>query len=129
MATYLSDQKKQKIYDKCCEIPTKTKFILRKIASFIVTLISILPEKFFGPIYYRAKLKFNVKSLENNECNFNAIKFSEDNLHEILWWRKNICKGFKPIKCPKIIISIYSIEPWIPEKKLMQFNILGLMAI
>ena len=39
MATYLSDQKKQKIYDKCCEIPTKTKFILRKIASFIVTLV------------------------------------------------------------------------------------------
>ena len=107
----------------------KQNLYLEKLLVLLSLSYPYFQKSFLVQYIYRAKLKFNVKSLENNECNFNAIKFSEDNLHEILWWKKNICKGFKPIKCPKIIISIYSIEPWIPDKKLMQFNILGLMAI
>ena len=43
MITYLSDQKKQKIYDKCCIIPTKPKLAIRELASFIGTLTSSFP--------------------------------------------------------------------------------------
>ena len=40
---------------------------------------------------------------------------SEDILHEISWWKKNIFKVFKPTRYPKISISIYtdaSLEGW-----------------
>ena len=51
MITYLSDQKKQKIYDKCCSIPTKPKLTIREFASFIGTLTSSFPGNQFGPLY------------------------------------------------------------------------------
>ena len=40
MITFLSDQKKQKIYEKCCIIPMKPKLTIREFASFIGTLTS-----------------------------------------------------------------------------------------
>ena len=36
MITYLSDQKKQKNYEKCCIIPTKPKLTIREFASLLV---------------------------------------------------------------------------------------------
>ena len=137
MITYLSDQKKQKIYEKCCIIPTKPKLIIREFASFIGTLTSLFPENQFGPLYYRAMLKFKDKSLKYNKGNINAvIKFSEDTLHEIF-------KVFKPIRYPKFSITIYaSLEgwdasmgnvstggAWLPDEKLMHINVLELKAI
>ena len=103
MITYLSDQKKQKIYEKCCIIPMKPKLTIREFASFIGTLTSSFPGNQFGPLYYRAMLKLKDKSLKYNKGNFNAvIKLSEDALYEIAWWKKNIFKVFKPIRYPKI---------------------------
>ena len=56
----------------------------KRICYFIGTLTSLFPGKQFGPLYYRAMLKFKDKSLKYNKGNFNAvIKFSEDTLHEI----------------------------------------------
>ena len=43
MVTYLSDQKKQKIYEKCWIILTKTKSTIREFASFTGTLTSSFP--------------------------------------------------------------------------------------
>ena len=92
--TYLSDQK-QKIYEKCCIIPTKPKLTIRKFASFMGTLTSSFPGNQFAPLYYRAMLKLKDKSLKYNKGNFNAvIKLSEDALHEITLWKKNIFKAF-----------------------------------
>ena len=109
MITYLSDQKKQKIYEQCCIIPTKLNLTIREFASFIGTLTSSFPENQFGSLYYRAMLKFKDKSLKYNKGNSNAvIKLSEDTLHEISWWKKNIFKVFKPTRYPKISISIYT---------------------
>ena len=83
MITYLSDQKKQKIYEKCCIIPTKPKLTIREFASFIGTLTSSFPGNQFGPLYYRAMLKLKDKSLKYNKGNFNAvIKLSENTLHK-----------------------------------------------
>ena len=94
MITYLLDQKKQKIYKKCCNIPIKLKLTIREFASFIGTLTFSFPGNQFGPLYYRAMLKFKDKSLKYNKGNFNAvIKLSEDTLHEISWWKKNIFNG------------------------------------
>ena len=116
MITYLSDQKKQKIYEKCCNIPMKPKLTIREFASFIGTLTSSFPGNQFGPLYYRAMLKFTDKSLKYNKGNFNAVvKLSEDTLHEISWWKKNMFKVFKPIRYPKFSITIYtdaSLEGW-----------------
>ena len=116
MIIYLSDQKKQKIYEKCCIIPTKQKLAIREFASFIGTLTSSFPGNQFGPLYYRAMLKFKDKSLKYNKGNFNAvIKLSEDTLHEILWWKKNIFKVLKAIRYTKFSITIYtdaSLECW-----------------
>ena len=116
MITYLSDQKKPKIYEKCCIIPTKPKLTIREFASFIGTLTSSFPGNQFGPLYYRAMLKLKDKSLKYNKGNFNAvIKLSEDSLYEIAWWTKNIFKVFKPIRYPKTSIIIYtdaSLESW-----------------
>ena len=81
MITYLSDRQKQKIYEKCCIIPTKPKLTIREFPSFIGTLTSSFPGNQFGPLYYRAMLKFKDKSLKYNKGNFNAvIKLSEDTL-------------------------------------------------
>ena len=116
MITYLSDQKKQKIYEKCCMIPTKPKLAIREFASFISTLTSSFPGNQFGPLYYRAMLKLKDKSLKYNKENFNAlIKLSEDALYETAWLKKNISKVFKLIRYPKISIIIYtdaSLEGW-----------------
>ena len=84
MTTYLSDQKKQKIYEKCCIIPIKPKLTIREFASFIGTLTSPFPENQFGPLYYRVMLTLKDKSLKYNKGNFNAvIKLSEDSLYKI----------------------------------------------
>ena len=146
MITYQSDQKKQKIYEKCCIIPMKPKLTVGEFASFIGTLTPSFPGNQFGPLYYRTMLKFKDKSLKYNKGNFNAvIKLSEDTLHEISWWKKNIFKVFKPIRYPKFSITIYtnaSLEgwgasmgivstggAWLPDEKLMHINVLELKAI
>ena len=146
MITYLSDQKKQKIYEKCCIISTKPKLTIREFASFIGTLTSSFLGNQFGPLYYRTMLKLKDKSLKYNKGNFNAvIKLPEDALYEIAWWKKNILKAFKPIRYPKISIIIYadaSLEgwgasmgnlstggAWLPDEKLMHNNVLELKAI
>ena len=146
MITFLSDQKKQKIYEKCCIIPTKPKLTIREFASFIGTLTSSFLGNQFGPLYYRAMLKLKDMSLKFNKGNFNAvIKLSEDTLYEIAWWKKNIFKAFKPIRYPKINMIIYtdaSLGGWgasvgnvftvgacLPDEKLMHINILELKAI
>ena len=65
---------------------------------------------------------------------------SEDTLHEISWWKKNIFKVFKPIRYPRTSITIYtdaSLEGWgasmgnlstggasLSDEKLMHINIL-----
>ena len=65
---------------------------------------------------------------------------SEDTLHEISWWKKNILKVFKPIRYPRTSITIYtdaSLEgwgasmgnlstggAWLSDEKLMHINIL-----
>ena len=51
MITYLSDQKKRKVYGKCCIISTKSKLTIREFASFIGTLTSSFPGNQFGPLY------------------------------------------------------------------------------
>ena len=118
MITFLSDQKKQKIYEKCCIIPTKPKLTIREFASFIGTLTSSFSGNQFGPLYYTAMLKFKDKSLKYNKVNLNAvIKLSEDTLHEISCWKKNIFKVFKLIRYSRFIITIYtdaSLNGWVP---------------
>ena len=112
MITYLSDQKKQKNYEKCCSIPLKPKLTIREFASFIGTLTSSFPGNQFGQLYYRAMLKCKDKSLKYNKGNFNAliklIKLSEDTLHEMSRWKKNVFKVFKPIRYLKMSIKIYA---------------------
>ena len=51
MITYLSDQKKQKIYEKCCIIPMKLKLTIRELARFIGTITSSFPGNQFGTLY------------------------------------------------------------------------------
>ena len=139
MIAYLSDKKKQKIYQKCCIIPTKPNLTIRESASFIGTLRSSFPENQFDPLYYRAMIKLKDKSLKYNKGNFNAvIKLSEDTLYETLWWKKNIFKSLKPIRYSKVSIVFYidaSLEgwgasmgnvstggAWLPGEKLMPLN-------
>ena len=57
----------------------------------------------------RTMLKFKDKSLKYSKADFNAIiKLPEDTWHEISWWEKNIFKVFKPIRYPKINITVYT---------------------
>ena len=105
--TFLSDQKKQKIYEKCCIIPTKPKLTIREFASFIGTLTSSFLGNQFGRLNYRAMLKLKDRSLKYNKGNFNAvIKLPENTLYETAWWKKNIFKALKPIRYPEISIII-----------------------
>ena len=67
MVKCLSGQKK--LYEKYCIIPTKPKFTIRELASFIGTLLSLFPRNQFGLLNYRTMLKFK----EYNKVNFNAI--------------------------------------------------------
>ena len=146
MITYLSNQKKQKKYEKCCIIPTKPKLTVREFASFIGTVTPSFSGNQFGSLYYRGMLKLKDNSLKYNKGNFNAvIKFSEDTLSEISWWNKNIFKALKPIRYPKISMIIYadaSLEgwgasmgnvstgrAWLPDEKLMHINVLELKTI
>ena len=93
MITYLSNVKKIN-YEKCCIIPMKPKLTIREFTNFISTLTSLLPVNQFGPC--------------TTKGNFNAvIKLSEDTLHEISWWKKNVFQVFKPIAYPKISITIF----------------------
>ena len=146
MITYLSNQKKQKKYEKCCIIPTTPKLTVREFASFIGTVTPSFSGNQFGSLYYRAMLKLKDNSLKYNKGNFNAvIKFSEDTLSEKSWWNKNIFKALKPIRYPKISMIIYadaSLEgwgasmgnvstgrAWLPDEKLMHINVLELKTI
>ena len=64
---------------KCCIILMKPKLTMRELASFIGTLHLHFPE------------------ISLAHCNFNAIiKLSEDTLHEISRWKKNIFKCLNP---------------------------------
>ena len=83
MITYLLNQKKQKIYEKCCIIRTTPKLTIREFASFIGTLTSSFPGNQFDQLHYRAMLKSSDKSLKHNKGNLNAVKLSEDTLYEI----------------------------------------------
>ena len=84
--TYLSNQKKQKIYEKRCIIPTKPQLTIREFASFFGTLTSSFPGNQFGSLQYRAMIKFKDKSLKYNKGNFIAvITLSENTLHETSW--------------------------------------------
>ena len=119
---------------------------IREFASFIGTLTSSFPGNQFDPLYYRAMLKFKDKSLKYNKGNFNAvIKLSEDTLHEVSWWKKNIFKVYKTKRYPKFSITIYtdaSLEgwgcsmgnvstggAWLSFEKLMHINVSELKAI
>ena len=85
------------VTEKCCIIPTKPKLTMRELASLIGTLTSSFPRNQFGPLYERAMLKLKDKSLKYDKGNFNAIiKLSEDTLHEISRWKKNIFKCLNP---------------------------------
>ena len=64
MVTYLSDQKKQKIVEEFCIIPTEPKLTIGEFANFIGTFTSSSPGNHFGPLYYRAMLKFKDTSLK-----------------------------------------------------------------
>ena len=97
--------------------------LIRPTVSFIGTLLFTFPGINFGSLYYRLILKFKDESLKYNlllqtdieikkqistiiKCNFNAIrKLSENTLHEILWWKKNIFELFKSIRYLKISIT------------------------
>ena len=97
--------------------------LIRPTVSFIGTLLFTFPGINFGSLYYRLILKFKDESLKYNlllqtdieiekqistiiRCNFNAIrKLSENTLHEILWWKKNIFEVFKSIRYLKISIT------------------------
>ena len=61
-------------------------------------------------------LKLKDKSLKCDKDIINAIrKLSENTLHKISWWKKNILKVFKPVRYPKISINIYTdalLEDW-----------------
>ena len=124
----------------------KPKLTIREFPSFIGTLTFSFPGNQFGPLDYRAMLRLKDKSLKYNKANFKAIiKFSEDALYEIAWWKENIFKVFKPIRYPKISITIYtdaSLEgwgasmgnlstggAWLPDEKLMHINVLELKEI
>ena len=107
----LSDQKKQKFFEKCCIIPTKPKLTIRELASFIGTLTSLFPGNQSDPLYYRAILESKYKFLKYNKDNLNVvIKLPEDTSYEISWWKNNIVKAFK-IRYPKISIIIYIDAP------------------
>ena len=54
-------------------------------------------------------LEFKDKSLKYDKGNFNTIiKLFEDTLHKISWWKKDILKVFKHVRCPKISIQTYA---------------------
>ena len=57
MVTYLSDHKKEKIYDKCQSISKKQYLKVRNVPSFIGSLNSTFLVNEYGPLYYRAILK------------------------------------------------------------------------
>ena len=63
MKSYLSDQKKQKNYEKYYIIPTKPKLTITEFVSFIAALTSSFPGNQFGPLHCRAMLKFKDKIL------------------------------------------------------------------
>ena len=134
---FINDSKKIN-YEKCCIIPTKPKWTIIEFTSFIGTLTSSFQGNHFDPLYYCTP--------KYDKGNFNAItKLSEDTLHEILWWERNIFRVLKPIRYPKFSSSIYtdaSLESyvatmvnvstgtaWLPNKKLLHNNVLELKQV
>ena len=57
MVTYLSDQKKQKIFEKFCVDPKKLKLAIRKLVSFIGNSTSTYSGNRFGLLEYRSMLQ------------------------------------------------------------------------
>ena len=91
MVTYLSDHKKEKIYDKCQSISKKQYLKVRDVPSFIGSLNSTFPVNEYGPLYYRAILKNKDDFPKANKGNFNAmIDLTKNALQEIKWWENKI---------------------------------------
>ena len=117
MATYPIGSEKTKKLREMLHHSNKTKIDNNlQFASFIGTLTSLFPGKQFDPLYKRPMLRFKDNSLKYNKGNLHAtIKLSEDALHEVSWWKKNIFKVFNPPRYPKFSITIYtdaSLEGW-----------------
>ena len=91
MVTYLSDHKKEKIYDKRQSISKKQYLKVRDVPSFIGSLNSTFPVNEYGPFYYRAILKNKDDFPKANKGNFNAmIDLTKNALQEIKWWENKI---------------------------------------
>ena len=114
----------------------KPKLAIREFYWYSHILISRKP---VWPTVLDKMLKSKDNYLKYNKGNFNAVtKLPEGTSYEISWWKKNIFKAFKPIRYPKISITIYRdalLElwgasmgnvstggAWLPNEKLMHIN-------
>ena len=111
MTISLTQEKIQRIKEKCKKMMEITELPIWELASFIGLLVSSFPGVLYGPLFYRHLETDKTTALRQNKGNYNAgMRLSQESVSEIKWWYDNILTVNYPILLPnsKVDVIIYT---------------------
>ena len=111
MSVSLTQEKIQRIKEKCKKMMEITKLPIWELASFIGLLVSSFPGVLYGPLFYRHLEMDKTTALRQNKGNYNAdMRLSQEGVSEIKRWYDNIPTVKYPILLcnSKVDVIIYT---------------------
>ena len=111
MTVSLTQEKIQRIRERCKKMMELVELPIQELASFIGLLVSSFPGILYGPLYYRQLERDKTTALRQNYGNYNAqMRLSQESFSEIKWWYDNIQTNNYPILLPntKVDVIIYT---------------------
>ena len=111
MTVSLTQEKIQRIRERCQKMMELVELPIQELASFIGLLVSSFPGVLYGPLFYRQLEIDKTTALRQNYGNHNAqMSLSQESCSEIKWWYDNIQTINYPILLPnsKVDVTIYT---------------------
>lgn len=111
MTVSLTQEKIQRIRERCKKMMELVELQIQELASFIGLLVSRFPGVLYGPLFYRQLEIDKTTALRQNYGNYNTqMSLSQESCSEIKWWYDNIQTINYPILLPnsKVDVTIYT---------------------
>ena len=107
MVIRLTDKKKLKTKENCCNILEIEKPTIREVARLLGTLTSCLPGVKFGPLHYKALEVCKIEALKRAKGKFDEkLLLSKEAKLDIQWWIGNISRSHNHISYGNTSITI-----------------------
>ena len=107
MVITLTDKKKLKTKQNCCNILEIEKPTIRDVARLLGTLTSCLPGVKFGPLHYKALEVCKIEALKRTKGRFDEkLLLSKEAKLDIQWWIENISRSHNHISYGNTSITI-----------------------